>query len=328
MELELKFPVLMVKFQRPAELMYEFGKKHERVFKRIGDISTLVGVVGMVVATALLMKGAVGVVMGGPAQVGLVVPGVRIPGSPIYIPLVEGLIAVFLLAVFHEGMHGITAAAEGLKAKYAAFIAFLFIPAAGVEIDEKKMKKKGKLTRLRIFSAGSMGNFILALLCFGLLFPAGAVVEKFVDYSGLKVLNSTNLDLHPGDVIVSINGRSTKSVEELRDVLKEIGPGGTVEVKTTNSTVYGRLTGEGKLGVYLQPLVEYRGWTGGLLGFIARVLVISVQLNLGVGIMNLLPLGILDGGRIMAELCEKYHRLASIVVTALLVVNLVGAYLF
>ncbi|TRO62046.1 hypothetical protein E2P64_00745 [Candidatus Bathyarchaeota archaeon] len=328
MELEFKFPVFMAKFDRPVEAMYALGKKHSRFFRRLGNLSALVGIVGMIVAAAFLVRGAITIIGGGPAQVGIVVPGVRIPGSPIYIPLFEGLIAVFLLAIFHEGMHGIMAAAEGIKSKYTALILFLFIPAAGVEIDEKKLEKKGSLTKIRIFSAGSMGNFILALLCLGLLFPTSQVLDGLIEPEGLQVVNTTNLALSPGDVVLKINGRDVRSVDLLRDVLDDIGPEGAVEVTTKNATVFGKLTGEGKLGVYLQPQFHYKNFLGDVLGFLGRVLSISFQLNLGVGLINLLPLGILDGGRIMAELSKKNYRLASIATAILLILNLAGPYLF
>jgi len=328
MDFEFKFPVFMVRSDRPVDWMYSFGKKHSKLLRRLGNLSAVVGIVGMVVAFAFLVRGAVSIMEGGPAQVGLVIPGVQIPGSPVYIPLVEGLIAVFLLAVFHEGMHGIMAAAEGIRSKYTALILFLFIPAAGVEIDEKKLEKKAALPKIRIFSAGSMGNFILALLCLGLLFPTGLLLEKFVEPEGLQVTNSTNLALNPGDLILGINGREVLSIEQLREVLDDIGPGGRVEVKTENATVYGRLTDEAKLGVYLQQKFHYSGVLGHLIGFLGRVLGISFQLNLGVGLINLLPLGILDGGRIMAELSKKYYRLASVVASVLLILNLIGPYLF
>jgi membrane-associated protease RseP (regulator of RpoE activity) len=328
MKFEVHFPVFMAKFERPVDWMYGFGKRHSRFFRRLGDFSALVGIIGMVVAFAFLVRGAVTIVGGGPAQVGLVVPGLRIPGSPVYIPLFEGLIAVLLLAVFHEGMHGIMAAAEGIKSKYTALILFLFIPAAGVEIDEKRLEKKKPLSRIRIFSAGSMGNFILALLCLGLLFPMSALLANFVEPEGLEVVNSSNLALAPGDLILEINGHDVRSVALLQEVLGGIGPGGSVEVRTQNGTVFGHLTSEGKLGVYLQSRISYTGVLGHVLGFIGRVLGISFQLNLGVGLINLLPLGILDGGRIMAELSRKYYRLASIAAAALLVLNLIGPYVF
>ncbi|MBR9689555.1 MAG: hypothetical protein GOV01_01500 [Candidatus Altiarchaeota archaeon] len=328
MKTEFKFPIFMLQFEKPVEYMYAVGKKYKKFFQMLGNLSVIVGVLGMILTGVLLTKGAWTIIQGGPAQVGLVIPGVRIPGSPIFIPLVEGLIAILLLAVFHEGMHGIVAASEGIRSKYTALILFLFIPAAGVEIDERKLAKKDSLSKLRIFSAGSMGNFILAILALGLMFPTGWMAGKFIAGDGLLVLNSSNLAFEQGAVITHINGKETKTVLQLRDVLGSEIPGAPVEVKTTNSTVYGTLTDEGKLGVYLESVFHYVSPLGNLFGFIGRILAISFTLNIGVGLINLLPLGILDGGRMMEELSPRWYKPMSSIALFLLLMNLIGPYLF
>jgi membrane-associated protease RseP (regulator of RpoE activity) len=328
MELELNFPALMLKSDRPVEFMHRFGKKHSRALRVLGDVAVAVGFLCMVVATVLLAKGAVDIVRGGPAQVVIVIPGVRVPGSPIYVPLLEGLVVIFLLAVFHEGMHGIMAAAQGVRSKFAALILFVFIPAAGVEIDEKGLEKKGRLEKLRIFAAGSMGNFILAALCLGLLFPAGRLAAGAVAWDGLKVLNTSNLPFDEGEVIVSINGSDTLDVEQLQAVLDRLGPGAAVSVETLNRTVVGTLNDAGKLGVYLEPQSHYTGPLGPLLAFVRDVLSLSVKLNLGVGLINLLPLSVLDGGRMAAVVSRRLYRVLSPLSLVLLLLNVLGPFVF
>ena len=117
MEFEFSFPMILLKFKEPAIWMERFGKKHSRAIKLLGNISTVIGIFGMLLAFAFMVRGAVAVINGGPAQVGLVIPGVRLPGSQFYVPLVEGIIVIFFMAVFHEGMHGIMAGAEGIRPK-------------------------------------------------------------------------------------------------------------------------------------------------------------------------------------------------------------------
>ena len=326
MKFEAKFPVFMLQSKWPVERMYSLGKKYSRFFKFLGNISIIIGLLGMLVTFALLGRGLISVLDGGQAQVGLVIPGVKIPGSPIYIPLLEGLIVIFMLAVFHEGMHGIMAGAEGLKSRYAAFILLLFIPAAGVELDEKKMEKKSSVSRMRIFAAGSMGNFILALLCWSLMFPMGWMAPTFIESDGLLVLNSSNMEFAEGAIITEINGQDVKELEKLESLLESFEPGAPINVVTTNGTVTGNLDDNGKMGVYLQPLGHYKNWGGKLFGFIASILVLSVQINLGVGLINLLPLSILDGGRIMAELSRKWYKVVSPIALVLLLANLFGPY--
>ena len=326
MKFEAKFPMLMLQSRWPVDYMYAIGRKYQRFFRLLGNLSIIVGLFGMLVTFALLGRGIVSVLEGGQSQVGLVIPGVKIPGSPIYIPLLEGLIVIFLLAVFHEGMHGIMAGAEGLKSKYAAFILLLFIPAAGVELDEAKMKKKSAVARMRIFAAGSMGNFILALLCVGLMFPMSKLAPAFIESDGLLVLNSSNMEFAEGAVITEINGHDVRKLENLENILAELEPEAAVEIKTTNGTVTGSLDADGKMGVYLQPLGHYKNWGGNLFGFIARIIALSIQINIGVGLINLLPLSILDGGRIMSELSRKGYKIVSPVALVMLLANLFGPY--
>ena len=326
-KLEFHFPMLMLQFERPAEWMHGFGRKHERAVRALGSISVLVGMVGMVVAGAFLFRGAIEVAMGGPAQIGVVIPGVKVPGSPVYIPLLEGLIVIFFLAAFHEGMHGIVAAAEGLKPKYAAFILFLFIPAAGVELDEEKLKKKSRLQKMRIFAAGSMGNFLLALLSLALLLPAGKVAALVVEPAGLRVLNSSNPAISAGEVIVSLNGREARSTDGLRAALEGLGPGERVVIGTLNGSVEAFLNGEGKIGVYLEQELNYKNPLGGVALFVMKLLGLSISLNIGVGLMNLLPLGILDGGRMFREAVPRWYPQASALVLLLLLVNIIGPIL-
>lgn len=326
MKFEAKFPMLMLQFEKPVDYMYAIGKRYGRFFRALGNLAVLAGFLGMIVTFALLGRGAAEVLGGGPAQVGLIIPGVRVPGSPVYLPLLEGLIVIFLLAVFHEGMHGIMAGAEGIKSRYAAFLLLLFIPAAGVELDEKKIGKKSVLARLRIFAAGSMGNFILALLCVGAMIPLGHVAPAFVEADGLLVLNSSNLEFAEGAVITGINGEDATELEKLGELLDRLGPGDAVEVSTTNGTVGGFMNEEGKLGVMLQPLGHYKGPAGEAFGFLARVLALSITINIGVGLINLLPLSILDGGRMMSETSRKLYRVVSPVALILLLINLIGPY--
>ena len=50
-----------------------------------------------------------------PPTMSLVIPGIQIPGSPVFIPFWYGILALFCVVVIHEFGHGIVARANGIK---------------------------------------------------------------------------------------------------------------------------------------------------------------------------------------------------------------------
>ena len=143
---------------------------------------------------------------------------------------------------------------------------------------------------------------------------------------GRAVLNSSNIEFADGAIITEINGQDVRELENLESLLASLEPGAPIDIATTNGTVTGNLDEDGKIGVYLQPLAHYKNWGGRLFGFIARIIALSIQINLGVGLINLLPLSILDGGRMMAELSRKWYKVVSPIALVLLLANLFGPY--
>ena len=149
----------------------------------------------------------------------------------------------------------------------------------------------------------------------------GKISPLFVEPTGLKVLNSTNPAIEPGWIILKVNGQDARDVVSLKRAL-EGKAGQDIEITTDHGVVYTRLNSEGKIGVYLEQETRYKNPLGRVWIFILKVLGLSISLNLGVGLMNLLPLGILDGGRMFEEIAPKYYRGASAVALLLLLVNI------
>ncbi|MEM3444238.1 MAG: hypothetical protein QXP04_05085, partial [Candidatus Nanoarchaeia archaeon] len=78
----------------------------------------------------------------------LAIPGIKIPGSPIYIPFIEGIISIFILIIVHEISHAIVALNEKIKVKSLGFGLFIFLPIAFTEVDERQMLKESRIKRL------------------------------------------------------------------------------------------------------------------------------------------------------------------------------------
>lgn len=147
-EVKFQFPTLMAQFHKPTKWMWDFGQRWEKAFKKLGDFSILVGMFFMPVAFAFLVSATWTLLSGGGAQIAIMIPGVQMPGTNFKLPLGEGLLAIFLIAIFHEGMHGFMAAAHGVRSKFS-LILLAIIPAAGVEIDETILKNMKKRDRVR-----------------------------------------------------------------------------------------------------------------------------------------------------------------------------------
>ena len=67
--------------------------------------------------------------------VSLVVPGVEVPGSPIFIPLLAGLIAIATVLIVHEFSHGILSRVEKININSIGLLLFAIIPGAFVGIE-------------------------------------------------------------------------------------------------------------------------------------------------------------------------------------------------
>ena len=97
------------------------------------------------------------------------------------------IIAIAVIAIFHEFAHGIIAKRYGVGIKTTGFGFLGPFLAAFVEPDEKQMVKKTKYQQISILSAGVFVNLILSLLFFLLLAgffilayqPAGAMFNTY-----------------------------------------------------------------------------------------------------------------------------------------------------
>lgn len=123
------------------------------------------------------------------------------------------IIILAIVAITHEFFHGIFASLAGVKTKTTGFGFFpFFFPvflAAFVNLDEKKMVKKGNFEQRAVLSAGTFANILTALL--GVILMIGFFVVSFSpdgivynDYA-YKVVNISEIDSINGIPISQIN---------------------------------------------------------------------------------------------------------------------------
>jgi len=267
----------------------------------------------------------------------LVLPGIKT--SHFYLPLVEGVLAILLMALLHEFFHGIIALKNKIRIKSAGFGFFLVFPLAYVELDEEKLLKIKLSSALAILLAGSFINLasgFLALKAFSLLEShKHAFLSNFGKFEVVVVKTIPNTsawesNITSGEVIRKVNGQPVNTLAQLREVLQSAKEKGWVVIET-NRTKY-NLTFKNVSGRLLVGIVvaeEYKpkiGLVYSIYSFLERFLYYFGLLSVNVGFINLFPLFITDGQKMLDLILIKYNlqsmlplsRLASLLMFALL----------
>ncbi len=332
---EIQFPIILLKSKSLGEKVYRISRGWKGWLAPLSDLGVLVGFAGMAFVVWFLGKTLVQTVITGakgPAAVSIIIPGVRIPGSSIFLPFTYGIISIVLLAAVHEFSHAIVASSHGVKPKSIAFALLLFVPAAGVEIDEAKLAKHPLRTKLRIFAAGSFSNFLFAGLVLVLSFGLAFVAKPHVTPVGMEVVSTEPGSgaygaIANGTIIVSIDGTDVRGFDDFVAFAKKITPGEVLRIESSDGRVYRvQATAQsanpdsGKIGITTKQKAEIDRF-GKVLVWILGLLQWIFVLNIGVAIINLFPFPIMDGGRMIAdvikELWPKYSRNITIALFSL-----------
>lgn len=142
-----------------------------------------------------------------------------LPGLNPFIPAVWGTIGLVVTLIVHEFSHAILCRVEGVKVKSLGLILAL-IPIGGfAEPDEKELldrEKTSSSSRIRIFSAGVISNFIVALVSFAIFFSlTGFVTPSVVVFDGNGSFQGK---------VVEVNSYKVSIKEDIR---KALGNGST-----------------------------------------------------------------------------------------------------
>jgi membrane-associated protease RseP (regulator of RpoE activity) len=292
------------------------------------------------------------------ATISLLIPGVKIPGSSFFVPFWYGIIALFFVILVHEGAHGLVSEAFKNKVKSSGVGLLLLLPLAFVEPDEKQLKKQNWKTQMAIFGAGTMANFVSAAITLALmLFFATFLINPIIVSSGLTVDSVTSgqpaelAGLSKNITITAIDSQNMTDSASFQKYIQTITPGTTVNI-TANGKVYPvttvaspKNTSLAYLGVYVMPdlqvkpeiTAKYGSYLPWIPWYIQQLLYWIFTLNLGIGLINLLPLGPIDGGRMAKigieqaiknrEKAKKVFGIISALSLLLLLANLIGPYI-
>ncbi|HQT45176.1 MAG TPA: site-2 protease family protein, partial [Candidatus Micrarchaeota archaeon] len=225
-------------------------------------------------------------------------PGASFLLPGINLPFVEGILALGLLLIVHEAAHGVLSRVAKIKVDSAGVALFGFLPmGAFVEPDEKQLAKKSRIEQLRVMVAGSTSNFLTSILFFAILvcfafLVVGARSDALYVQSG---------PLAKGTYIFSMNGMAPLQLIGL-----SFTPNETVHLSTSlgeKDLVAGADGHVGLMSSYVPAsdfaLTPIFAPQYSYLAFIFRFLVLVFVLNFLVGTVNLLPLPMFDGQRIV-----------------------------
>jgi membrane-associated protease RseP (regulator of RpoE activity) len=358
--------MLMWRTERGLKFIDRIAKISPRGWRAFGTAAAVIGFALMATFFILLALNTVVILQ----RPDVAVPGARFVIPGVTIPLVYGLIAIFSVLVVHEFSHGFVMRAQGLRTKSIGVLLFLVIPGAFVEPDEKQLKKASMSKRLRVYGAGSFANVLFALLCLGIVLlalspKAGVYVystEENYEIDNTVVSGPSWGILQPGDRLVKINDVPINVHKDFREFMENTKENDNLKILTTRGTFYitvGRHyenENRGYMGVWAIsaisrarffnpffatfamyqdlftgfPILHPYTYDAHLPWELITLLKWMFLLNLGIGIINLLPAKPLDGGYIAADVMERASSkhvakhvsyALSLVVLALLIVN-------
>ena len=332
------------------KLMDRIAGISPRLLRIIGVVSVAVGFLGMLLMIYFLVIGAYGVLMGSAPILSPVLPGVKIATGLPELGFWHWVISIFIVAIIHEFSHGVFARLYDIKVKSSGFAFLGPILAAFVEPDEKKLVKKGRKAQLVVFSAGPFSNIVLGIIFLVITGFLGSAAFATLDFNGVNVTGFEEGSvlakggMGAGEVIKEINGVEIVSYESFRSASKEVKPGELVNVVSDKGSynVYAgehpSAKGRGYLGIEIAPIGFKEGYKEKYGALALEVLYWLYLLcwwiytiSIGIGIFNLVPLGPVDGGRMLLTSLTRFMKekrakrvwnYISMVILLLIVINL------
>lgn len=330
------FPLLYFVLYRTKlgiKFMKKAAEKHPRFWKWFSYFAIFFGFLGMILIAFELFRSFIKMLIMPEAPPG-VAPVLPIPAKGvIYVPFFYWILCIFIIAIVHEFAHGIVSKMHDVKIKSSGF-AFLglvlpIIPAAFVEPDEKLLEKKKPWQQLGVFAAGPFANIVLGIIAMVIILAViNPISANAVENTGTLILTVKNdtpaslAGLQEDDLILGVDELSTLNLEEFSNYVETKEPGDRITI-VTNRTESVVVLGEnpqnknkGYIGITFtqdsklkESFVEkYGEFTPKLLYWTYEFFFWLYLLNIGIGLFNLVPLGPVDGGRMLKVVLLSWFK--------------------
>jgi len=262
------------------------------------------------------------------AQLTVLIPGVTLTSAP---AITYFLLSIPIVLVIHEGAHGIVATLEKIKIKTGGFAIFIALFAGFVEPDEEEFNNAKKISKLRVIGAGATANvlfsFVLGAILltnplFGLVLPEPLLSTFYELPDGVMVISTIEgsgaekAGLLPNDIITKINDVQIISALDFQKV--DLKPGDTVLVTILRDEQELQFPVEimqspddperGLIGIMrdntfaYKPVYNFIEWNNPQ---VSMFLLWLWMISFFIGIINMLPLPILDGGKFIHSIIDK-----------------------
>lgn len=262
------------------------------------------------------------------SELTVLIPGVTLTST---MSILYFFLSIPIVLIVHEGAHGIVATLEKIRIKTGGFAIFIALFAGFVEPDEDEFNKAKKISRLRVIGAGATANVIFALALgvilltnplFALVLPEPLLSVFYEPPEGVLIISiiegtgAERAGLLPEDIITDVNGISIVHSLDFRHV--DLIPGETATVIALRDGVPMEFPVEitpspddperGLIGIMrdnsfaFQPIFNYIDWDNRQVSFFLLWL---WMISFFIGIINMLPLPILDGGKFLYIIIEK-----------------------
>ena len=268
------------------------------------------------------------------SELTVLIPGVTLTSAP---AIAYFLLSIPIVLVMHEGAHGIVAALEKIKIKTGGFAIFIAMFAGFVEPDEEEFEKAKKISKLRVIGAGATSNVLFAIVLgaimltnpvFGMVMESiplfgepildtfyvtssGVLILSIMENSGAEqaglltndIITSINdIPIHGPSDFPSLNPGEMASVSVIRDGMSlDFG----VEIMAAPEDAERGLIGIMRdNSIQFKPVMNFIDWTN--VDFnISMFLLWLWMISFFIGIINMLPLPILDGGKFIHIIIDK-----------------------
>ena len=262
------------------------------------------------------------------AELTVLIPGVTLTSSA---SITYFFLSIPIVLIIHEGAHGIVATLEKIKIKTGGFAIFIALFAGFVEPDEEEFNNAKKISKLRVIGAGATSNVIFAFALGAILLtnPLFAIIlpEPIQGYfyespDGVLVLSliegagAENAGMQPNDIITAINEINVITPLDFQKV--DLTPGETVSVTILRGeqelqfpvviTPAPDDPERGLIGIMrdnsfaYKPVLNFIEWNNPQL---SMFLLWLWMISFFIGIINMLPLPILDGGKFIHSIIDK-----------------------
>lgn len=369
-KVKLQGIVLMRRTEKGRDTIDKIAWRHPQFWRFIAVAGVVISVPALIIISAFIInssyllitkqsaEGAARLLLPAPVAAPASAPGVLL------LPWWIWVIGVAAVVIPHELFHGIICRLEKIRIKSVGWILLLFIPGAFVEPDEKQLRKAKRLTKLKVYAAGSFANILVGIVVLLVLISLSGLFTP-VGSSFVIIKDSPAHKANLSGSIIEMDGLAVRGIEDLQRILKNKNPGDEVEIKTVInrdvvpvfeprglSTIipkFGLTVDEKHVSTYKFALAEHPKEKRAYLGvdvssflqaftfpfpvFLYQLLFWIFVFSIGIGLVNLLPIKPLDGGLVFEELVGHFTKNSRIIVKAvsaimlvLLIFNLVGPW--